>query len=183
MNKKRESLIPDSAIVTYTGKIIETLNPDPGQICVEDIAHALSNLCRFTGHTKEFYSVAQHSVLVSSLCPKEDAMWGLLHDATEAYVSDIARPIKKFTEWGSGYLDVEAALMEAVCERFGLDPEMPASVKDADDKLLVAEIHALMPPVLRDNTPQTDLPPFLCWHSGLSEAMFLQIFYDLGGKP
>jgi hypothetical protein len=145
--------IPKAAIVTYTGRMIEPLNPDPAEIDILDIAHALSNQCRFTGHTSEFYSVAQHSVLVSRYCDPDDALWGLLHDASEAYLSDICRPVKRFTEWGEGYGDVEIELMRAVGDAFklpDLKPDdfglsMPASVKWADDVLLRTEMRDLMP--------------------------------------
>src|ERR1700674_199080 len=63
-------------------------------VCIEDIAHSLSLLCRFTGHVKQFYSVGEHSVRVSYLCPPEYQLWGLLHDAGECYAGDVNRPLK-----------------------------------------------------------------------------------------
>ena len=89
-------------MVTYTGKEFYPLDPNPADIDIKDIAHALSNCCRFAGHIKSFYSVAQHSVIVSELCEPENALAGLLHDASEAYLSDIARPVK-YTEQMEGY--------------------------------------------------------------------------------
>lgn len=78
---------------TFTGRRIDTLAPDPCEIEIDDIAHSLAQQCRFLGHTDGFYSVAQHSVLVSGFVPDRDALWGLLHDAAEAYVCDLpARP-------------------------------------------------------------------------------------------
>lgn len=84
-------------IQTHTGKRFEFIDPQPDHICIDDIAHALSNKCRFNGHTKEFYSVAQHSILVSEQCETDDIrikMLALLHDAAEAYMPDFAAPIK-----------------------------------------------------------------------------------------
>src|SRR4051794_32940266 len=90
-------------IITSTGKWFDVFNPNPADVDIEDIVHALSMQCRFTGHTKEFYSVAQHSVLVSLTCPSVDALYGLVHDGSEAYLSDIARPVKKHPAFGPFY--------------------------------------------------------------------------------
>jgi len=164
-------IIPKAGIVTYTGKIVTPLNPDPETICIEDIAHSLANQCRFTGHTKEFYSVAQHSVLVSQLVPPEDVKWGVLHDASEAYLSDIARPIKQAEGLGETYLETEYLLMRAIAERFDLPPlPLPESVKRADNVMLDTEIKELM-----------DFEPYgteffhigYCWTPGYAENMFL----------
>lgn len=132
-------------ICTVTGNWIQPIEPDPQAISIEDIAHALANSCRFTGHVSKFYSVAQHSYLVSTLVPDEDRLWAILHDASEAYLSDIARPIKNTPTFGKVYREAETRLMEAICERFSLDPEMPESVREADTMLLRAEQRDLMP--------------------------------------
>ena len=84
---------------TCTGRRVHIAAPLPEEIAVEDIAHALSHTCRFAGHTREFYSVAQHSVLVSELLEDRRAsLWGLLHDASEAYLHDLTRPLKRAIE-------------------------------------------------------------------------------------
>ena len=185
----RYAAIPSAAIVTFSGKVIEPLNPDPAQIDIEDIAHSLSNQCRFTGHTKHFYSVAQHSVLVSHECDHKDALWGLLHDASEAYLSDIARPIKRYTAWGSGYGDVERKLEIAVAFSFGLQDNdtpyeelgvMPASVKRADDLLLRTEMRDLMPPGVSDTIPGEMLGEELAyWTPKFAKMAFLQRYDEL----
>lgn len=133
-------------IITYTGKLIEPLNPDPALICIEDIAHALSNCCRFCGHVKSFYSVSQHSVYVSRIVPPEHALVGLLHDASEAYLSDIARPIKQQPEFGTVYKAAEERLMLAIARAFAFEWPMPAEVHRADTILLRTEQRDLMPP-------------------------------------
>ena len=123
---------------TYTGKHVHPLNPSPEEIDVEDVARSLSQMCRFLGHLDVFYSVAQHSVLVSELVPHEDALWGLLHDASEAYLCDLPAPIKREPEMAI-YRTAEERLMRAICARFGLEPDMPESVKIADRALLATE--------------------------------------------
>lgn len=134
----------DDWILTYTGLTVHPLNPAVDEIDIIDIAHALSHICRFTGHTRAFYSVAQHSVLVSKHVQSEHALWGLLHDASEAYLADIARPVKKQPAL-EGYRQAESNLMRAITERFGLPHEMPEDVADADNRILLNERRALMP--------------------------------------
>jgi uncharacterized protein len=135
---------PNAWIQTFTGKQFFPLDPDPADIDIVDIAHALSNICRFTGHCREFYSVAEHSIRVSRIVPEKDALWGLLHDASEAYICDVARPLKRWPEFEAVYRPIEDRLMRAVCERFGLPVEMPASVREADLVLLHTEARDLM---------------------------------------
>jgi len=130
-------------IQTYSGRQFFPMDPRPEDIDPVDIAHALSNVCRFTGHVSGFYSVAQHSVLISERVPEEDALWGLLHDASEAYIADVARPVKRSEEM-LPYREVERKLMLAVCLRFCLPIEMPASVAEADHRMLWTEKRDLM---------------------------------------
>jgi hypothetical protein len=118
------------------------LDPRPEEIHIHDIAVALSNLCRFGGHVREFYSVAQHSVHVAALCGPEDALWGLLHDASEAYLGDIIRPLKR-QECFAEYRAAEERLMAAICARFDLPREMPESVRRADEIMLATEARDL----------------------------------------
>ena len=91
---------PARYFLTYTGKHVHSLSPHPEEIDIDDVAHSLSQMCRFLGHTDGFYSVGQHSVLVSELVPAQDALWGLLHDASEAYLCDLPAPIKRDPEMG-----------------------------------------------------------------------------------
>lgn len=130
-------------IQTYSGRRIWPLNPDPDRIVLEDIAHALSNVCRFTGHVNHFYSVAQHSVLVSQKCDPQDALWGLLHDASEAFIADVARPVKQHPDFAF-YREAEKRLMLAVCQAFGLPSSQPSSVTIADHRMLYTERRDLL---------------------------------------
>ena len=118
-----------TCIPTYTGKVFDPYAPDIHSICIEDIAHHLSNLCRFGGSTSRFYSVAEHSIMVSYLVHPDNAKWGLLHDASEAYVIDLPKPLKvMFPE----YKALETIVQQAICEKFLLQPDMPIDVKEAD---------------------------------------------------
>lgn len=123
-------------IMTVSGKFFEFLNPQPEQIDINDIAHALSMKCRFAGHTLRFYSVAQHSVHVSYNCDPADALAGLLHDAAEAYLVDMPKPVKKFLP---EYQMIEDRVQRAIFETFGLSTIEPSSVKRADARMLATE--------------------------------------------
>lgn len=168
-------------IVTYTGAQIEPLNPDPAQLHILDIAHALSNVCRFTGHTRAFYSVAQHCVHVSEIVPAEHALCGLLHDASEAYLSDIARPVKHQPEFGVVYKAAEERLMLAIAERFALEWPMPAEVKRADEVLLRSEQRDLMPNLRRFGGAEYLPYKIEPWTPQLAEQVFLYQYAALSG--
>lgn len=167
-------------IQTHSGRRFNPTNPYPNAIVIQDIAHALSMQCRFSGHTKKFYSVAQHSVLVSYICDSKDALWGLLHDASEAYLVDVPRPLKRSGKFDS-YLEFEAQMQQAICKRFGLPMQEPPSVKAADTKLLATEARDLMSPLHRDWIQRTDPLPFLIdpWDHDKAKDMFMKRFFEL----
>lgn len=169
-----------SWICTYSGRKFDPFHIDPDQIVIEDIAHALSNICRYTGHCAYFYSVAEHSVGVSHRCHPDDALAGLLHDASEAYLMDLARPIKHHPDM-QAYRDVEASLQAAVYTKFGLDPAVPASVHTADNRILISEANQLMPDTSEWNWPVPPYDDFVAvGHSPhRAEDMFLQRFEQL----
>jgi hypothetical protein len=120
-------------IQTYTGRKFWTIDPRPEEIFIEDIAHALAMLCRYNGHCEEFYTVAEHSVLIARKLPLKFKLWGLLHDASEAYIADINRPTKPYL---ANYKEIEARLMSCVCKRFNLPQQEPPEVKAADNAIL-----------------------------------------------
>ena len=129
-------------ILTHSGQQFDLLRPTAGMIKPLDIAHALSNLCRFNGHTRTHYSVAQHSLIVASLVPAKHQLAALLHDATEAYVGDMTRPLKAVLP---EYKYIEHQIWLAVCERFNILPDLPACVSFADMVALATERRDLLP--------------------------------------
>lgn len=132
----KDPLYTGSTIRTFTGQYVNVFDPDPETIMIEDIAHALSQTCRFGGHTYEPYSVAQHSIEVSKLLPEYMQLTGLLHDATEAYMCDIPRPIKRHLH---EYKDVEERLMQVIATKFKLIYPFPPELKIADKHMLEKE--------------------------------------------
>jgi uncharacterized protein len=169
---------------TFTGVQFWPLDPLPSEINIEDIAHSLANQCRFAGHVQRFYSVAQHSVLVSRIVPRQHALWGLLHDATEAYLVDLPRPVKRYSRLGEEYRGIEARLMQAICVRFDLPFEEPRCVKYADDVLLMTEKRDLMPnsPAKWRETADPLPYPIVPWAPISAEEEFLATF-DLMRTP
>lgn len=129
---------------TNTGKRIDLLNPDPGQICLEDIAMGLYHVPRFMGQTRSHYSVAAHSASVASLVHDEYKLAALLHDATEAYIGDVPTPLKDML--GDRYRDIERALSQAIAKAFNCPHDLcnlPEAIKKADRVMLVTE-HLLL---------------------------------------
>lgn len=98
---------------TYTGRRLFPMDPSPADVDIIDIAHALSMQCRYNGHVRRFMSVAEHCVLISENVPAQDALWGLLHDATEAYVGDMIRPLRDQVAY------VDQDLMHEACTSAG----------------------------------------------------------------
>lgn len=170
-------------IITYTGRKFWPLSPLPEDVCIRDIAHALAMNCRWTGHVREFYSVAQHCVLVSQVVPMDVAMEGLLHDASEAYLSDIARPIKHTPDF-TFYRRIEAKLEECIAEKFVLDYPMTNEIRQADTTMLWTEMRDLIKQC--DATDTSVLPTYDFRIKPMqpkeAEAAFLKRFFDLGGR-
>ena len=134
-------------IRSVSGKKLWPLSPKVADVSVSDIAHALGYKCRFTGHTKFFYSVAQHSVYVSQMVPREIALPALFHDASEYMLPDVSTPVK----WQlKGFKEIEEGVLDAVFKKLGLmayreDTSVMAEIKKADLKLRAIEGRDLMP--------------------------------------
>lgn len=137
----------DASICTFEGRQFWPFAPRVEDVSIVDIAHALSNIPRFGGHTRRFYSVAQHSLAVSHACEQRAAALGLLHDASEAYLLDIPSPIKQHLP---DYQRAEERLQVVIHQAFGLDPDAidHRIVKDEDRAALLEEQWALMPNVI-----------------------------------
>ena len=134
-------VITPGEIRTYTGGMVNLTSLTPDQVILEDIAHALSNQCRFSGHTAQFYSVAEHSILCAEMVPDEMKLAALLHDASEAYLVDIPTPLKMMLPQ---YIELEAQVMRVISEKFGFAWPLPELVKLADKAMLEQEWQNLM---------------------------------------
>jgi len=175
-------------VETYTGKQFWPLEPRPEDVCIEDIAHSLSMQCRFNGHCSRFYSVAEHSVKVSIEMlirgyDKQMRLYGLLHDAAEAYCCDIPRPLKSLLK---GYGEMEDHIQQVIWQAFGL-PEPTISqykiIKHVDNCYLRKEGTILMPNTDDWVSKIVDWDPVYIDIYGLSQSdskkQFIQIFEEL----
>jgi hypothetical protein len=128
-------------IMTYSGRHVDPTCLFDDEISITDIAHSLSRQARFNGATEEIYTVAQHSIYVSYVCDPKNALWGLLHDAPEAYIGDIVRPVKDEIK---ALARLEDTVMRAICLKYGLPQDhMPEDVLHADNMMLDIELSAL----------------------------------------
>lgn len=175
----------EGIINAYTRHKIDLVNPTPEMISIEDIAHALSNICRFGGHTGEFYSVAQHSILVWALCGNEYTpeivtrkKIALLHDAPEAYLGDVVKPLKNAL--GETYSLLELKMQDAICRKFSIalvdnwDPQL----KELDKQACQLEFDYFF----MDNRKALDryFNTFenTCWTPAQAKEMYLSIFKE-----
>ena len=182
-------------IQTYTGKKFFPLDPDPDQICIEDIAHALSNVCRYAGHSNRFYSVAQHSIMLAEefFSGWQYKFVALLHDASEAYLGDIPRPLKHHPDFAF-YRDAEAVLQQMIFDKF-YGPirsddywdqkwwtDTTAKIKQYDSAMIAHEARVFLEPL----HPEFRLPePYIAqlkfepWYPQTAKDRFLQLYHRL----
>lgn len=183
--KKQEGCGYVSCIRTYTGAMFDPTSPDTDLIRIEDIAHALSMLCRANGHFTSFYSVGQHSIN----CMKEAAARGysrniqlacLLHDASEAYLADVTRPVKAHLP---RYLEIEAPLQEMIWSKWldtPLDERERELVFQIDDAILAHEFISLIGVPLGDVLPEVrSIPEFGFTGFETCEREFLVLYHRL----
>lgn len=129
------------SIMLHSGVWFDFLAPSESAFAIEDIAHGLSNICRYSGQCKRFYSVAEHSLLVSEVAEGFE-FEALLHDAAEAFVGDITRPLKQMLP---EFKRIENEVENAIFQRFGVPVPLPVEVKQADLRVLAAEQRQIMP--------------------------------------
>ncbi len=168
-------------IQTYTQNTVWLLDAKPKEIHLQDIAHSLSLLCRFNGHVRKFYSVAQHSILVSEIVPEEYMLQALLHDATEAYLGDVVSPLKPFLE---NYVEIENNLAKVIARRFGyrITEKSHRIIKWADKTLLATEGRDMFKGILNGSSVLEYEPlkqKIKPWGPGISEKRFLNRFKEL----
>ena len=165
-----------------SGRAFYPLDPRPEEIHIEDIASALSKMCRYGGHCKRFYSVAEHCVLMAHAAPDGMHLAALLHDASEAYLSDVIRPIKSHL---TNYLEIEANLERAIARRFTLQWPMPAEVKALDEAIIADERDQAMLPAPQAWAQWTPVAPLgvtlQFWTPEKAEYEFLAAFRRYGG--
>jgi hypothetical protein len=180
--------VSDPFIITASGRRFYPLNPRVEDVHIEDIAYVLAGEWRFGGHCNPRISVAQHSVMVSERLEETsgDALAGLLHDASEAYMRDLNRPIKvKMADYGR----YEAAIMAVIAERFGFKWPLPESVHEADRRMLATEADACMDttdPEFYTSCPSVPRRYNLViepWGMDRAEREFLDRFNQLTGGP
>lgn len=149
---------------------IDVFNPDPDAISIQDIAHALSLTCRWAGHLRDFYSVAQHSVLVCMHVSDENKLQALLHDASEAYINDIPSPAKKRLP---DYKLLENNLMSTIANKFGFEFPLSQTTIEADRYLLEREWYSLVENNINDIIPLSPVD---------AERLFLNAYFELTNK-
>lgn len=185
-------MTPPEYIQTYTRRAVRLVDPNPDSIAIEDIAHALARTCRFGGHSRTFYSVAEHSIHVMRFVRSVHKLGtgaqkaALLHDAAEAYLGDVVKPLKVVL--GDAYRELERGFERAIGERFGVDFESHrASTRDGDLRCLMSEAEQLLPggPHKADGGHWPNLPGWsgcltASWDPAIAEARFLAAADALG---
>ena len=168
-------------ILLFGGSYFDFEAPETSAFTIEDIAHGLAMTCRFAGQCSRFYSVAQHCVHLSENVPPEHAYQGLMHDAAEAFVGDMAKPLKVMLPEFSA---IEKSVEAVVFKRFNVSTPLPTTIKEADILMLVTEQHQLMKnrddwEYCRGRTPLDFQIP--SWSPGIAKSRFLKRFIALCG--
>lgn len=186
------SSVPDSRetdwIQTVSGRRVNPFELWPEDVDIDDIAHALANLCRFCGHTKFFYSVAEHSIHVARVAatrgyPLEMQLQALLHDSAEAYLGDVSRPIK-YRDCMADYRAAEEWALVIILEKYGCHPRLDPEIKRIDNALLAHEGRVLLGSTKDWHLTEPPVEGIILkgYHPDDAKAMFLQFFRALGGE-
>ena len=189
MDKLQQPKIGDQWISLLSGGKFNYNKPEESDVTIEDIASALSNVCRFSGHLPQFYSVSQHLVNTSRLVPVEDAFDALMHDTAEAFTNDLPTPLK----WALPiFKELETKIESAMAGKFGFNYPYPHTVKDADTIMLILEKHYVKGdtsewPAYAGWTeervqPYRDLVDLKGWQPVRAKREFLQRFEELNNE-
>jgi len=193
--ERKEGGKMNTKIVTYTGKLFDLLNPVPEMVCIEDIAHSLSLICRYTGHTKEFYSVAQHCTLMAE-CTQlfGNPLARLLHDAAEAYIGDMSSPWKQMLwiadqpiKYNSPFFrpvkEWEQKIQQIIGIALKVDLTFTPEIEEADNRMYFTEVRDLMRPSREFEKWRNNLKPIddkiFPLSPKTSEHMFLSVYHKL----
>lgn len=167
---------------TATGVKFDLINPTPDMVNLEDIATALSLVCRFGGHLKRFYSIAEHSMMVASGVTNKNKKVALFHDAPEAYIGDCIRPLK--VALGDSYKEIESKIWRAICMRFDIQEEIPDEVKISDNRALMTEADQLKVRYQDwghlENYPRFPVQIEPVIHPEIAKSAFIAMANDLG---
>ncbi len=171
------------AVRTWSGQLVDLLDPDPKTIKLVDIAHHLAGQHRWVGGSDVLITTAQHSVISSLVCDPEDALEGLFHDAHEYVLGDLPRGLKRLPELREVWQVIEDRVQRAIAEAFGIRAEMPRSVKVADDRLAITEMRDLFDPPREPSLVIAGLRPLhtriRVWERREAEVQFLRRYLEL----
>jgi len=166
MTEPKNPLFVKDSIRTSTGRYVDFSNLSPHVIDIEDIAHSLSMQCRFGGHLPKFYSVAQHSVECSWRVSDENALEALLHDASEAYMLDMPKPLKNLLP---DYEKIEDELMSIIAAKYKFNHPLVKEIKTVDAEMLQLEFDSIM----------LGGDKFACWGQALAKKTFLDRYNEI----
>lgn len=178
----QHTAITTDYVSTFSGNRFYPLRPHIDQVAIEDIAHGLAYQCRFNGQTKTFYSIAQHSLIVASLVPPPLRLAALLHDAAEAYLGDMVKPLKVLLPEFAALEDKVTAI---IATTYGIDFSDYAPIKRADLVALATEKRDLMPHSAERWAYLDGIAPLpgiiVAMDPGEAKQCFLQRFHELTG--
>lgn len=161
-----------NTVTTFTGREVSLLAPEPSTIAIMDIAHGLAHQCRYAGQSPHFYSVAEHCVHIANAIDKEYALAGLMHDAAEAYLGDVTKPLKQLLP---EYKVIEERMEQVICEKFNIEYPFPDAVHEWDKTALQKEMS-----VFWGNGPRyAGVIPVEAWDPWTAKVRFLELFKTL----